>query len=53
MNGSKTFKGHYGGGAIPRLFLLDRDGKIVHTHLGWGAGDEKELARQIEELLKS
>lgn len=53
INGGKTFKGHYGGGPIPRLFLLDREGKIAYTHLGWGAGDQKELEQQVEKLLKS
>lgn len=52
LNGGKLFRENYGGKAIPQVYLLDREGKVAFTHLGWSSGDQKELEQQIEELLK-
>jgi hypothetical protein len=52
LNGGTVFKEKYGGRSIPQHYLLDRDGKIAYSHLGWSAGDQRELERKIEELLK-
>ena len=36
---------------FPTSFLIDRDGRVMHVHVGFEAGDEKELESQIRELL--
>lgn len=53
MNGGSLYKKSYGGGGIPKTYLLNREGKISSSHLGWGPGDEEKLAAEIEALLKS
>lgn len=35
----------------PTSFLIDRDGRVVYSHLGFDAGDEEKLAKEIESLL--
>jgi len=47
------FKETYGGRSIPQTYLLDRDGKIAYSHLGWSAGDQGKIEQEIERLLKS
>lgn len=42
----------YGVGGFPTSFLLDRDGKIVFSHLGFEDGDEKKLEAEILRLLE-
>ena len=37
--------------AYPSSFLIDREGKVMYFHLGFEAGDEEQLAREIESLL--
>lgn len=37
---------------IPCTLLLDREGKVQTVHVGFSPGDEKELAAQIDKLLK-
>ncbi len=34
----------------PTVFLLDKDGKIVYTHIGYTPGNEEELFEQILKL---
>ena len=41
----------YGIVAYPSSFLVDRQGRVLFSHLGFEAGDEKELAAEIERLL--
>jgi hypothetical protein len=53
LKGAEVYKKSYGGGSIPRTFLLDREGRVSSSHTGWGAGDEKRLASEIEKLLQS
>ncbi len=36
---------------LPYLALIDLDGKVVYTHLGYNTGDEVELRNKILELL--
>jgi thiol-disulfide isomerase/thioredoxin len=36
---------------IPTVWLLDRDGVITWTHIGFGAGGEVEMERQIKAAL--
>lgn len=38
---------------IPYSVLIDREGKIIYTHLGYMKGDEIELERLIIELLQN
>lgn len=37
--------------AMPTSYLIDRDGNIVSTHLGFRKSDEAKLERRIEDLL--
>jgi thiol-disulfide isomerase/thioredoxin len=39
--------GHYGTTSITHLFLIDRDGKIVANHLGYGDRSVEELVADI------
>lgn len=41
----------YGVGGFPTSFLIDRRGRVVYSHLGFEAGDEVKLEKQITELL--
>ncbi len=36
---------------FPTVFMIDRDGKIVYSHLGFEEGDEAKLEREILALL--
>jgi len=42
----------YGVGGFPTSFLLDREGRIMFSHLGFEAGDEKKLEEEILKLLE-
>lgn len=35
----------------PTSFLIDREGRIMFSHIGFEAGDEEHLAEDIERLL--
>jgi peroxiredoxin len=35
----------------PSSFLIDRDGKVMYYHLGFEAGDEEHLEKEINTLL--
>ena len=37
--------------SIPQVFLLDSDGTIAYSQLGYAPGHEKKLAEEIEKLL--
>ncbi len=37
--------------SYPTSFLIDRDGRVVYSHLGFEPGDEEHLAEEIESLL--
>jgi hypothetical protein len=32
--------------------LIDKTGQLVYTHIGYRMGDEKELEKQLENLIK-
>jgi peroxiredoxin len=36
---------------FPTSFLIDREGRVIRVHVGFEAGDEKELESQIRGLL--
>jgi peroxiredoxin len=36
----------------PFTVLIDKTGQIVYTHIGYRMGDEKELEKQLENLIK-
>lgn len=38
--------------SFPTSFLIDRQGRVIYYHLGFEAGDEVELEKQIVELLE-
>ena len=38
--------------AIPALILIDKSGIVRAVHVGYGPGEEKMLAAEIEKLLK-
>jgi peroxiredoxin len=41
----------FGVSSYPTTFLIDRNGRILHQHVGFEEGDEVELAQEIEALL--
>lgn len=41
----------YGVGGFPTSFLIDRQGRVVRSHLGFEVGDEVKLEKEITELL--
>jgi peroxiredoxin len=43
---------HYGIEAIPHLFIIGRDGKILAVHTGYGKGSIDELVADINAALK-
>jgi len=40
-----------GVGGFPTSFLIDRQGRVMRSHLGFEAGDEAKLEKEITELL--
>lgn len=38
--------------AVPYTVLMDKNGKIVYTHLGYMRGDELQVKNKLDELLK-
>jgi peroxiredoxin len=38
---------------VPSSFLIDRQGIVRYTHVGYHPGDEVEIEREIKELLSS
>jgi len=41
----------FGVSGFPTTFVIDREGRIMHVHLGVEEGDEVKLAEEIEALL--
>lgn len=41
----------YGVEGLPRLFVLDQDGRIVYAHAGYGGGLEQNLTLILNQLL--
>ena len=39
--------------AIPFTVLIDKNGNIVYSHLGYMRGDEVQVKKKIEELIKN
>lgn len=37
--------------SFPTSFLIDREGRVMYSHLGFEAGDEEHIAKEIESLL--
>lgn len=35
--------------AVPQLFIYDKDGNLVYTHIGYRPGDELETLRRLKE----
>lgn len=35
--------------AVPQIFLYDKDGNLVYTHIGYRPGDELETLRRLKE----
>lgn len=43
----------YGVGGFPTSFLIDRQGRVLHSHLGFEPGDEVKLKAEIAQMLGS
>ena len=41
----------FGVQSFPTSFLIDRNGRVMYSHLGFEAGDEEHIAEEIESLL--
>lgn len=53
LDSTKAVFGLYASNYIPRNFLIDREGKIVATSVGYDAAEFDELIRTIEETLEN
>ena len=43
--------GTFGVNVFPTSYLISRDGKVVRAHIGFDAGDEEKLEKEIKGLL--
>ena len=48
---AEVVKTVFGVQSFPTSFLIDREGRVMYSHLGFEAGDEEHLAEEIESLL--
>ena len=48
----KTIYSQYAKSYIPRNFLIDKDGKVVYTSIGYEEKEFDQLVNKIEELVK-
>ena len=51
IDGRREANSAYGIRAIPMLFVLDKEGKIQHTHRGYNPEIETTLSKEIDGLL--
>jgi hypothetical protein len=51
LNGRQVFQESYKGGSIPQTYLLDREGQVVCSQVGWNLFDPGKFEREIEKLL--
>jgi cytochrome c biogenesis protein CcmG/thiol:disulfide interchange protein DsbE len=51
MDPDKDVKRLYHVAAFPTTFVLDHEGNLVNRHVGYVPGNEKELKKEIEDLL--
>jgi len=49
---AEIVKSLFGVQSFPTSFLIDREGRIMYSHLGFEEGDEEHLAEEIETLLE-
>jgi peroxiredoxin len=52
LNGCEIFHETYNGRAVPQTYVLDREGRIVYSQLGWSLFAPGRIEREIEILLK-
>jgi len=50
-DGADVAKNTFMVSGYPTSFLIDREGRVMYSHLGFEAGDEEHLAEEIESLL--
>ena len=48
---AEVVEGVFGVQSFPTSFLIDREGRVMYSHLGFDAGDEEHIAEEIESLL--
>jgi peroxiredoxin len=48
---AEVVKNLFGVQSFPTSFLIDREGRVMYSHLGFEEGDEVKLAKEIESLL--
>ena len=48
---ARVVPGIIGNWGYPTSFIIDREGQVVYTHLGFSEGDEEEIEEQIRTLL--
>ena len=53
LDSTKAVYGLYASNYIPRNFLIDREGKIVATSVGYDTAEFDELIRTIEKTLEN
>jgi thiol-disulfide isomerase/thioredoxin len=51
LDGDGGVSERYGVDGIPRLFVIDQDGRVVWSHQGYGGGLERNLTMILDQLL--
>lgn len=52
LKGRDVFKGPYRGKGIPHNYLIDGNGRIIHSELGWSKTSHAEFEKRIKRLLQ-
>ena len=52
LDGNNAVATRYNVAGIPRTFIIDRDGRVVYDHGGYGGGLERNLTLILQDLLK-
>jgi peroxiredoxin len=48
---AEVVRKEFGVTTFPTSFLIDRQGRVLYVHIGFEAGDEKELEARVRSLL--
>ncbi len=48
---AEVVKAVFGVQSFPTSFLINREGRVMYSHLGFEPGDEEHIAEEIESLL--
>lgn len=51
LHADSEIQSNYGVSGIPTVYIIDRQGSIRFHHVGYGPGGEKQLEKEVEQLL--